>query len=254
MEWNGSDPNPEEVEATNSVVDDGYPDEIALPKAPFEERDFLIFDRAEDWNEPVAPNAKQNKLSYMVDYFMMARKRQVVNTFIKDRMATEAAVFGANVPEGFRSLAKQLGVRKIQTVVRHKCDKCDYAWLGPVDPADLKLDDKCPDCGNARYMKTATGIKPVSIFWYFGLSHALAMLHCNPKFQAVYKKNVDLSINSYRNSSDGKRLNESTGGEAFGSNNALYVLFADAFKPNDTATQGVTGCIGMKLCTSLSIY
>ena len=112
----------------------------------------------------MATNAKQNKLSYMVDYFMMARKRKVVNTFIKDRMATEAAVFGANVPEGLRSFANQLGARKIQTVVRLKCDKCDYAWLGPVDPADFKLDEKCPYCGNARYMKTAAGIKPVSIF------------------------------------------------------------------------------------------
>ncbi len=100
----------------------------------------------------------------MVDYFMTARNRKVANTFIKDRMATEAAVFGANVPEGLTSLANQLGAWRIQTVVRHKCDKCDYACLGQVDPADFKLDEKCPDCGNARYMKTPAGIKPVSIF------------------------------------------------------------------------------------------
>ncbi len=48
MELNGSDLNPEEVEAPNSVVDDAYPDEIALHKAPFEEREFLVLDRAED--------------------------------------------------------------------------------------------------------------------------------------------------------------------------------------------------------------
>ena len=43
---------------------------------------------------------KHNKLSYLDDYFMMARKRKDVNTFIKYRLTTEAAVLGANVPDG----------------------------------------------------------------------------------------------------------------------------------------------------------
>ena len=158
IEWNGTEPDYEKVEASNSIVDDAYVDEIGLPKAPFEDRDLLVLDRAEDWNKTVAPNAKQNILSYMVDYVMMARKRKVVNTFIQDRIATETAVFGANVPEKIRSLARQLGARKMQSVVRHTCDKCDYAWLGPVDPADFNLNEKCPDCGNARYIKTSTSI------------------------------------------------------------------------------------------------
>ena len=105
-----------------------------MAQAPLEARDGLALDRAEDLAEPVAPNAKQNKLSYMVDYFMMSRKRKVVNTFIKDMLAIEAALFGANVPENIRCIAKQLGARKLQTVVGNKCAECDYAWIGPVDP------------------------------------------------------------------------------------------------------------------------
>jgi hypothetical protein len=191
----------------------------------------------------VAPNAKQNKLSYLVDYYMMARKRKVVNTFIKDRLATESAVFGVNVPEGIRSIAKQLGARRLQSVVRHKCVDCDYAWIGPIDPADFNLAESCPDCGHPRYMQTASGIKPVSIFWYFGLSNALGMLHSNPLFRAAYKNKMDLTINAFRNSSDARRLNEATGGEAFKPDNAFYVIYADAFRPNDSATQGVTGMV-----------
>ena len=51
---------------------------------------------------------------------------------------------------------------------------------------------------------------------------------------------MDLTINAFRNSSDARRLNEATGGEAFKPDNAFYVIYADAFRPNDSATQGVT--------------
>ncbi len=126
----------------------------------------------------------------MIDYIMMARKRKVVNTFIKDRLATEAVVFGANVPEGIPGITKELGVRKLQTIIMHKCDKCNYAWIGPVDLANYNLKEMCPYCGNPRYFQTATGVKPVSIFWYFGLSYALPMLHSNPLFKAAFKKMI----------------------------------------------------------------
>ena len=52
---------------------------------------------------------------------------------------------------------------------------------------------------------------------------------------------MDLTINAYRNSNDARRLNDDTGRVAFKPDNAFYVLYADAFQPNDTATQGVTG-------------
>jgi len=239
-DWNARDLLPDDPLVSDSD-ESALSDEMLMAQAPFEARDGLSLDQAEDLHELVAPNAAQNKLSYLVDYFMMARKRKVVNTFIKDRLATEAVVFGANVPEGIRSIAKQLGARKLQSVVRHKCSECDYAWIGPVNPKDYDMDEKCPDCGNPRYFLTATGIKPVSIFWYFGLSNALGMLHSNPLFKAAYKKNLDLTINAYRTSDDARRLNEATGGEAFKPDNAFYVLYADAFLPNDSATQGVTG-------------
>jgi hypothetical protein len=45
-----------------------------------------------------------------------------------------------------------------------------------------------------------------------------------------------MTMNAYRNSSDGRRLNDATWGEAFKPDNALYVLYADAFQPNDSAT------------------
>ena len=66
------------------------------------------------------------------------------------------------------------------------------------------------------------------------------MLHSNPLFKAAYKKNMDLTINAYINSDDARRLNEATRGEAFKHDNAFYVFYADAFLPNDAATQGVT--------------
>ncbi len=52
---------------------------------------------------------------------------------------------------------------------------------------------------------------------------------------------MDLTINAYRNSSGARRLNDATGGEAFKPDNDFYVLYVDAFQPNDTATQGVAG-------------
>jgi len=184
--------NERNLQHGDPVVYDSYedlalPDEMSMAQAPLEARDGLDLDRAEDLAEPVAPNAKQNKLSYLIDYFIVARKRKVINTFITDRLAIEAVVFGANVPEGIRSTAEQLGARKLQTVVKYKCVECDSAWIGPVDLVDYDLGEECPDFGNPRYYRTTTGIKPVSIFWYFGLSNALGMLYSNPLFKAAFK-------------------------------------------------------------------
>ena len=67
------------------------------------------------------------------------------------------------------------------------------------------------------------------------------MLHSNPLFKATYKKQMDLTIHAYMNSSDARRLNDDTGGKAFKPDTAFYVFYVDAFQPNDTATQGVTG-------------
>ncbi len=65
-------------------------------------------------------------------------------------MATEANVFGANVAEDIRCVAKQLGARKMQFVVRHRCVECDYAWIGALNPIDYDLDEKCPNRGNSE--------------------------------------------------------------------------------------------------------
>jgi hypothetical protein len=66
-------------------------------------------------------------------------------------------------------------------------------------------------------------------------------MHNTTCFRAAFKKNVDLTINSYRNSPDGRRLNEATRGEAFAEDNGLYVCFADGFRPHESSHQGLTG-------------
>ncbi len=76
-------------------------------------------------------------------------------------------------------------------------------------------------------------------FFYFGVAHAISAMHNTPSFRAAFKKNVDLTINSYRNSLDGRRLNKATGGEAFAPDNGLYVCFADGFRPHESSHQGL---------------
>ena len=99
-DWNERDLHCNDPAVSESDEDRGLPDEKTIAQALFDARDGLVFDVGEDWNLPVAPNARQSKLSYLADYFMMARKRKVVNTFIKDGLATEAIVFGAHMLEG----------------------------------------------------------------------------------------------------------------------------------------------------------
>ncbi len=39
-------------------------------------------------------------------------------------------------------------------------------------------------------------------------------MHNNHSFREAFKKSPDLTLNEYRNSPEGRRLNEATGGEA----------------------------------------
>jgi len=123
--------------------------------------------------------------------------------------------------------------------MRHKCVDCDYNWLGHVHPRDFHISVVCPYCGGPRYCQTLTGIKYRSTFFYFGAAHAISAMHNTPSFRAAFKKNVDLTNNSYRNSPDGRRLNKATGGEAFAQDNGLYVCFVDGFRPRESSHQGL---------------
>ena len=63
-------------------------------------------------------------------------------------------MFGADLLGDIRRLAKDIGSRKLEDVVRHKCVDCDYAWIGPVSPRDFHLSHVCLDCGSSRYHMT----------------------------------------------------------------------------------------------------
>jgi hypothetical protein len=219
----------------------GLDDEAHMRRMPFDVGVPQLVNRGEDWNNPVAHGAVQNKISYCIDYFLDKAEKKVSNEFIRKRLRREAVVFGADLPGDIRRLATDMGTRKVVDVTRHKCPDCDHAWLGPVHPRDFVISEVCPDCGSPRYCQTSTGIKPRSTFFYFGVAHAISAMHNTPSFRAAFKKNVDLTINSYRNSPDGRRLNKATGGEAFAPDNGLYVCFADGFRPHESSHQGLTG-------------
>jgi hypothetical protein len=65
-------------------------------------------------------------------------------------------------------------------------------------------------------------------------------MHKTSSFREAFKKNVDLTVNSYRHSPDGRRLNKANMGEAFAQDNGLYVCFADGFRPHESSHQGLT--------------
>jgi len=251
-EWTHADiEDPGNVE--NDFEAEVLDDEDCLRSAPLHVSMPQICNRLEDWNNPVAPGALQNKVSYCIDYYLDKSDKKVSNEFIRKRLRREAAVFGADLPGDIRRLAKDIGSRKLEDVVRHKCGDCDYAWIGPVSPRDFHLSHVCPDCGSPRYHMTSTGIKPVSTFFYFGIAHAIYAMHIAPGFRAAFKKNPDLTLNSYRNSPEGIRLNAATGGEAFALDNGLYVCFADGFRPHENSHQGLTGILTYLTCVLFTI-
>ena len=106
---------------------------------------------------------------------------------------------------------------------------------------DFHISEVCPYYGGPRYCQTLTGIKPRSTFFYFGVAHAISAMHNTPCFRAAFKKNEDLTIISYRNSPDGRRLHKATRGEAFAEDNGSYLYFADGFRPHESSHQGLKG-------------
>jgi hypothetical protein len=146
-----------------------------------------IVNRLEDWSISVAPEASQNKISYCIDYYLDKSHKKVSNEFIRKRLRREADVFVADAPGDIRRLAKGIGTRNLEDVVRHKCGNCDYDWRGPVSARDFDLSHVCPDYGSPRYCKTSTGIQPASTFFYFGIARATSAMHNKQSFREAFK-------------------------------------------------------------------
>ena len=109
-----------------------------------------IVNQLEDWNIPVAPRANKNKIRYCIDYYLDKSHKKVSNEFIRKRLRREAVVFRADLLGDIRRLAKVIGTRNSEDVVRHECGYCDYAWLGLVSTRDFDLSHVCLDCGSPR--------------------------------------------------------------------------------------------------------
>jgi hypothetical protein len=72
-------------------------------------------------------------------------------------------------------------------------------------------------------------LKPQRLFYYFVATHVVEALRRHPIFQENRKKDVDITINAFRSSLDGKRLNDATFGEALAIDNELYISMNDGF-------------------------
>jgi hypothetical protein len=193
----------------------------------------------------LTPTATQNRLSYLVELVIDQAAKHISNEAVKLRLRKDAAAFGAkDMPTDVRSISRHLGARTLAEVTRHRCgnDACSYAWIGAVSPSNFKAEDVCPECGTPRYKTVGAGLlKPQRVFYYFGAANVVEALHRHPSFQENWKKNVDITMNAFRSSPDGERLNEATFGAALAQDNGLYISMADGFQSHDSKTQSITG-------------
>ena len=193
----------------------------------------------------LTPTATQNRLSYLVELVIYQAAKQISNEAVKLRLRKDAAAFGANdMPTDVRSISRYLGARTLAEVTRHRCgnDACSYAWIGAVSPSNFNAEDKCPECAHPRYKKVGEALlRPQRVFYYFGAANAVEALHRHPTFQENWKVNMDVTINAFQSSHDGKRLNDATFGEALAADNGLYISMADGFQSHDSKTQSITG-------------
>ena len=197
----------------------------------------------------LTPTATQNRLSYLVELVIDQAAKHISNEAVKLRLRKDAAAFGAKeMPTDVRSISRHLGARTLAEVTRHRCgnDECSYAWIGVVSPSNYNAKDKCPECATPRYKTVGEGIlKPQRLFYYFGAKNAVEALHRHPIFQKNWKKDVDITMNAFRSSPDGKRMNDATFGEALAIDNGLYISMADGFQSHDSKTQSITGKVNI---------
>jgi hypothetical protein len=204
----------------------------------------------------LTPDAKQNRLSYLVELVLDKFRKGISNKALKTRLRKDSTTFGAtDMRTDIRSIGKFLGSRTLEEVTRHRCgnDECSHAWIGAVDPVDFDSNDCCHDCGTARYTRKGGKLVPRRIFYYFGAVQAIEGLHRHHVFRENWKKKIDLSMNDYRFSKDAQRLNAATRGEALADMNGLYISMADGFQSHNFKTQSITGNVSLCLSPPCSI-
>jgi hypothetical protein len=183
----------------------------------------------------LTPDAKQNRLSYLVELMLHKLRKGISNEVLKTRIRKDSTTFGAtDMPTNIRSIGKFLGSRTLSEVIRHRCgnDECSHAWIGSVDSFLFDSNDCYSDCGNARYTRKGRKLVPRRIFYYFGAIQAIEGLHRHHVFRENRKKNMDLcSMNDYNFFKDALRLNAATRGEALGDMNGLTFLWPTDSNP-----------------------
>ncbi len=84
-------------------------DEAHMWRMPFDVGVPQLLNRAEDWNNPVAHGAEQNKISYCIDYYLDKAPNKNSNEFIRKRLRREAVFFGADFLGEIKILSKDMG-------------------------------------------------------------------------------------------------------------------------------------------------
>jgi hypothetical protein len=227
-----------------SVEDDISVGENDIPYHGFPSSDTDFLDPRYCLLDLLTPTATQNRLSYLVELIIDKCQKRISNEALKERLRKDGIAFGAkDMPTDVRAIGRFLGCRSLQDVSRHRCagEHCSYAWIGAVDERDFDSNDVCPECGEARYVLDCGKLKPRRVFFYFGAAKAIEALHRHLVFKANWKKNIDISLNSFRSSPDAERLNLATGNQALAEENGLYVSMADGFQSHLSSTQSITG-------------
>ena len=124
---------------------------------------------------------------------------------------------------------------------RYGGDECSYAWIGAIDKCNFNFNDVCPECGHPKYVLDRGKLRPQRVYFYFGAACAIEALHRHPVFKANWKRNMDISLNSYRSSPSARGLNEVTNNPAFVNENGLYISMADGFQSHLSSTKSITG-------------
>jgi hypothetical protein len=140
----------------------------------------LFFDPRNRPLDMLPPDAKRNRLSFLVELVLDKFRKRISNEALKTRLRKDSTTFGAtDIPTDIRSIGKFLVSRTLQEATRNRCgnDECSHAWIGALDPFDFDSNDCCLDCGTARYTRKGGKLVPRRIFYYFGAIQAIEGLH-----------------------------------------------------------------------------
>ena len=216
--------------------------EIFVVRAPFDNAAHH-HEVAEEWLEPLSDHSDRNTFSYLVDLVRDKMKFRMTDAATQQRLKRETLAYAAKLPTDMRQLRKKLGSGNLQDVIRHRCMKagCCFSWIGAVDTRSYNENDRCPDCDTKRYKRVSGKLVPCGVWYYFGISVAIAEMFRDPVFVAAWKKGMDATVNAFQNSKEAARLNNATDGEALARNNRVYSLHCDGFQARNDNRHNVTG-------------